>query len=387
MSIRAVQRRRRLLEIETEQRMEEMEALKMTAEQLQVLMTSFQGVAFEFTDLDGMTWSHSDLRQRRHPAPVESPTSTFAVLTNAHLESFSPDDTIRVSIVKCAHADSDPVVVEHPENLKRKTFRPRMHNRTRSSSQIQSSSSSPSVFTQAPPTPSASSMPSYDAPPVPPMSPHDISSVPITPTPHTTKRTFSPSSTIRQLCPPRSFTRLLSSQQQGSPGTPAYDSFNSAFTNSTPGGPQPVTSRARTRSPVKGLFDASGSHTLDTLIIPGHDPQSVGTVRGRRKPPGLSNPPSDVCTSDACEPPPTPTIPSLYAFPTSPEMPVTKPQLREWRLETDPFASHTIDDEFKDDLDTPIAPRVHSMWPSVYTQTATIGTVKRKRSRQGTNGL
>ncbi|CAK5281984.1 unnamed protein product [Mycena citricolor] len=51
---RASLRKQRLLELEHEQRMEDMEALKMTEEQRLLLFHSFRSVKFEWCDLDGM---------------------------------------------------------------------------------------------------------------------------------------------------------------------------------------------------------------------------------------------------------------------------------------------------------------------------------------------
>lgn len=82
---RAAQRKQRLLEIEKEQHLEDAEALKMTEvcallyahscrvlsympvtrqEQRQILFRSFTSVKVEFSDLDGLKWTHSALRKR-----------------------------------------------------------------------------------------------------------------------------------------------------------------------------------------------------------------------------------------------------------------------------------------------------------------------------------
>lgn len=80
---RAAQRKQRLLEIEKEQHLEDAEALKMTEvgiffltslipayrlqslqEQRQILLRSFTSVKVEFSDLDGLKWTHSALRKR-----------------------------------------------------------------------------------------------------------------------------------------------------------------------------------------------------------------------------------------------------------------------------------------------------------------------------------
>ncbi|KAF9458299.1 hypothetical protein BDZ94DRAFT_1270955 [Collybia nuda] len=103
---RAAQRKERLLQIEREQRIEEAEALKMTEEQREILLRSFTSVKVEFSDLDGLKWTHSALRRRQgapHPKSPVSPTPpnhTFVILTNADLASFSPEDTIRASAAR-----------------------------------------------------------------------------------------------------------------------------------------------------------------------------------------------------------------------------------------------------------------------------------------------
>ncbi|KAF8226376.1 hypothetical protein L208DRAFT_1054957, partial [Tricholoma matsutake] len=61
---RAALRKQRLLEIEKEQRIEDAEALIMTEEQRQTLLGSFSSVKVEFSDLDGLQWTHSALRKR-----------------------------------------------------------------------------------------------------------------------------------------------------------------------------------------------------------------------------------------------------------------------------------------------------------------------------------
>ncbi|KAK0234212.1 hypothetical protein IW262DRAFT_1335106, partial [Armillaria fumosa] len=61
---RAAQRKQRLLEIENEQRMEDVEALRMTEEQRQVLLRSFATVTSEFFPLDGLQWTPVSLHKR-----------------------------------------------------------------------------------------------------------------------------------------------------------------------------------------------------------------------------------------------------------------------------------------------------------------------------------
>ncbi|KAJ7648004.1 hypothetical protein FB45DRAFT_212131 [Roridomyces roridus] len=116
---RAALRKQRLLEMENEQRIEDAEALKFTEEQRLSLLYSFRHVKFEWSDLDGMR----SMRRRyqspppRHghthchptspvrpsvphsphsPSTTANTTGAFAVLTNARLASFNPNETICV---------------------------------------------------------------------------------------------------------------------------------------------------------------------------------------------------------------------------------------------------------------------------------------------------
>ncbi|KAJ3761966.1 hypothetical protein EV360DRAFT_29531, partial [Lentinula raphanica] len=61
---RAAQRKARLMQIEYQQQLEDMEALRMSEEQAYTLMQSFSDVKVEFCDLDGLQWSGSALRKR-----------------------------------------------------------------------------------------------------------------------------------------------------------------------------------------------------------------------------------------------------------------------------------------------------------------------------------
>ncbi|KAJ3531849.1 hypothetical protein NMY22_g7982 [Coprinellus aureogranulatus] len=78
MNSRAEQRRLKLLEAEREQLAEEMEALKITEEQLNILKHPFRNVKFEFWDLDGLYWTKSSLYTRQYTTsvPVAWPTDT-----------------------------------------------------------------------------------------------------------------------------------------------------------------------------------------------------------------------------------------------------------------------------------------------------------------------
>ncbi|PBK60855.1 hypothetical protein ARMSODRAFT_679775 [Armillaria solidipes] len=111
---RAAQRKQRLLEIENEQRMEDVEALRMTEEQRQLLLRSFATVTSEFFPLDGLQWTPVSLHKRiqvmKRVATKETATTTttsddrpaaspsppaLASITNATLGT--AEDTIRVS--------------------------------------------------------------------------------------------------------------------------------------------------------------------------------------------------------------------------------------------------------------------------------------------------
>ncbi|TFK70774.1 hypothetical protein BDN72DRAFT_522668 [Pluteus cervinus] len=109
---RGALRKRRLEDIEHEQSREEAWALKVTRDQLQALHQSFASVKVEFSDLDGQRWTESTLRTRSQQThmnalraraftegslPPPSKNGGFAVLSNADLASFSPDETIRAS--------------------------------------------------------------------------------------------------------------------------------------------------------------------------------------------------------------------------------------------------------------------------------------------------
>ncbi|TFK66734.1 hypothetical protein BDN72DRAFT_961519 [Pluteus cervinus] len=105
---RAALRKRRLDHIEDELKREEALALKKVKE-LQALQESFASVKVEFSDLDGQIWTKSNLRMRSQQTRFNAlrarsfadgslpPPSNFVVLSNADLDSFSPEDTIRAS--------------------------------------------------------------------------------------------------------------------------------------------------------------------------------------------------------------------------------------------------------------------------------------------------
>ncbi|KAF8625446.1 hypothetical protein AX17_006847 [Amanita inopinata Kibby_2008] len=116
MLTRAEQRRLRLLEIEDEQRLEDAEAIKMTEEQRETLLRSFQSVKFEFNDLDGLSWSDSARQRLRQESQTAVTSATFVVLSNADLASFSPEDTIRVSIRRPRVPRTDAEPPSHSSN-------------------------------------------------------------------------------------------------------------------------------------------------------------------------------------------------------------------------------------------------------------------------------
>ncbi|KAJ6631277.1 hypothetical protein B0H10DRAFT_2206965 [Mycena sp. CBHHK59/15] len=132
-SSRAAQRKQRLLELENEQRLEDLEALKMTEEQRLSLFHSFRSVKFEWSDLDGMR----SVRRRYNvrfanafplgpsPAPTPAhnhnhpraprPTSNSrhsrrpsAVLNDARLATLNADDTICLRTHHSAPASPSP---------------------------------------------------------------------------------------------------------------------------------------------------------------------------------------------------------------------------------------------------------------------------------------
>lgn len=115
---RAAQRKKKLLELEHEQHLEDLEALKMTSEQRHTLWMSFQGVKVDLYPLDGLTWFTSsqksdpssptpDRRPHAHypNRPPHSPTSpAFAILTNSKLAC--PDDTSTIRASRQPHPSS-----------------------------------------------------------------------------------------------------------------------------------------------------------------------------------------------------------------------------------------------------------------------------------------
>ncbi|KAJ3850770.1 hypothetical protein EV368DRAFT_84213 [Lentinula lateritia] len=83
---RAAQRKARLMQIEYQQQLEDMEALKMSEEQRYTLMQSFSSVKVEFCDLDGLQWTGSALRNRTVSRP-DSNSGTLSQCKNLNQNS------------------------------------------------------------------------------------------------------------------------------------------------------------------------------------------------------------------------------------------------------------------------------------------------------------
>jgi hypothetical protein len=107
MSTRAEQRRLRQLEIEKEQLIEDDEALKMTEEQHETLLRSFQSVKFEFHDLDGLSWTDSIRQKLQQDTPSNVSQPSIVEFSKAELPSFSPEETIRVSATRLPVSQED----------------------------------------------------------------------------------------------------------------------------------------------------------------------------------------------------------------------------------------------------------------------------------------
>ncbi|KAF9653771.1 hypothetical protein BDM02DRAFT_3107768 [Thelephora ganbajun] len=103
--------RQRMNEIQAyaeELRQQEAMAFSMSENERQILLRSFASVKFEFSDLDGLTWSPSLTRRRYYPnAPQytrpyarsrmqSSESVPFAVLSNKDISSPHPEETIRL---------------------------------------------------------------------------------------------------------------------------------------------------------------------------------------------------------------------------------------------------------------------------------------------------
>jgi len=134
--------RQRMNEIQAyaeELRQQEAMAFSMSENERQILLRSFASVKFEFSDLDGQTWSPSLTRRRHYPnAPYytkpfarsrmhSSESAPFVVLSNKEISSSHPEETIRLkpsmslpSIMSDGNRSSlsaDQVRKEEPEEI------------------------------------------------------------------------------------------------------------------------------------------------------------------------------------------------------------------------------------------------------------------------------
>ncbi|KAJ3726907.1 hypothetical protein C8R42DRAFT_658035 [Lentinula raphanica] len=99
---RAAQRKARLMQIEYQQQLEDMEALRMSEEQAYTLMQSFSDVKVEFCDLDGLQWSGSALRKRA--VSVSRPDPSPGVLAQCLNEN--PSRRARAHTLFCPSSPS-----------------------------------------------------------------------------------------------------------------------------------------------------------------------------------------------------------------------------------------------------------------------------------------
>lgn len=103
--------RQRMNEIQAyaeELRQQEAMAFSMSENERQILLRSFASVKFEFSDLDGLTWSPSLARRRYYPnvphhakpyarSRIQSSESVpFSVLSNKELSPSRPEETVRI---------------------------------------------------------------------------------------------------------------------------------------------------------------------------------------------------------------------------------------------------------------------------------------------------
>jgi hypothetical protein len=134
--------RQRMNEIQAyaeELRQQEAMAFSISENERQILLRSFASVKFEFSDLDGLTWTPSLTRRRHYPnAPQytkpyarsrmqSSESAPFAVLSNKEISSAHPEETIRLkpsaslpSIMSDGYHSSfstDQVKKEDPEDV------------------------------------------------------------------------------------------------------------------------------------------------------------------------------------------------------------------------------------------------------------------------------
>jgi len=103
--------RQRMNEIQAyaeELRQQEAMAFSMSENERQILLRSFASVKFEFSDLDGLTWSPSSARRRPPPNALHgakpyarsrvqpSESAPFVVLSNKEISSSHPEETVRL---------------------------------------------------------------------------------------------------------------------------------------------------------------------------------------------------------------------------------------------------------------------------------------------------
>jgi len=134
--------RQRMNEIQAyaeELRQQEAMAFSMSENERQILLRSFASVKFEFSDLDGLTWSQSLTRRRYYPnvpqctkshtrSRMQSSESVpFTVLSNTDISSSRPEETIRLkpsvslpSVMSAGYHPSfpaDQMKKEEPEDV------------------------------------------------------------------------------------------------------------------------------------------------------------------------------------------------------------------------------------------------------------------------------
>jgi len=173
--------RQRMNEIQAyaeELRQQEAMAFSMSENERQILLRSFASVKFEFSDLDGLTWSPSSTRRRHYPnAPQytkpyarsrmpSSESTPFSVISNKEITSSHPEETIRLkssvsspSVISSGYRPSfstDQVHKEDPEDVS--------SEEGLLSTPTQSSFELPQTV-ETPKAPSTFSIFSYDVPP------------------------------------------------------------------------------------------------------------------------------------------------------------------------------------------------------------------------------
>jgi len=137
-SQRSRQRMNEILAYAEELRQQEAMAFSMSENERQILLRSFASVKFEFSDLDGLTWSPPLTRRRYYPNPPQytkhytrsrmqpSESVPFTVLSNTEISPSYPEETIRLkpsvslpSVISAGYHSSfsaDRVGKEDPED-------------------------------------------------------------------------------------------------------------------------------------------------------------------------------------------------------------------------------------------------------------------------------